>query len=308
MDLQERRRGRFRYYYLVYSFRDGSHVRKIERYVGRTLPKSLSSLKEALAQEVVTTRWGRQLDTIRTRYAAELRKMPPSIQTKELHTFATRFTYDSNRIEGSSLTLRETAALLEHGITPSHRPLSDVQETLAHERVFSAVLSPRESLTRATFLGWHRDLFRETKRELAGRVRQHQVRIAGSRFVPPAPFEVDLLLDEFFAWLRRAWRTVHPVLLAALVHLRLVTIHPFGDGNGRASRLAMNLVLYRKGFPMLDIPYAQRAGYYRALERAQTKQDEFVFVQWFVRRYVHANPEPRRPARQRRPPEPTVVR
>ncbi len=215
--------------------------------------------------------------------------MPVSLQDQELDTFAIHFTYDSNRIEGSSLTLQETASLLEHGITPSNRPLSDVQETLAHRKVFLAALAPRERLDRATLLAWHKAMFQETKPEYAGLVRQVEVRIRGSRFVPPAPFELELLLDEFFDWLPRAWRTLHPVVLAALVHLRLVTIHPFGDGNGRVTRIAMNFVLYRKGFPMLDIPYERRAGYHRALERSQTQRDEFVFVRWFLSRYLKEN-------------------
>ena len=132
-------------------------------------------------------------------------------------------------------------------------------------------------------------MFKETKPELAGLVRRTQVLISGSKFRPPGPVELDLLLTEFFGWLPRAWRSVHPVVLAALVHLRLVTIHPFGDGNGRVTRIAMNFVLHRKGFPMLDIPYKRRAGYDRALERAQTKSDEFIFVGWFVRRYLSEN-------------------
>jgi Fic family protein len=285
MDLQKRRRGRYTYYYLVQSYRDGSKVRKVERYLGRKLPTSLSAVKEELAQDALTRQWGRGLEAIRAQYASNLERMPPSIRTKELETFAIHFTFDSNRIEGSSLTLRETSSLLEHGITPSNRPLSDVQETLAHQKVFLAILTSREWLDRTNFLSWHKALFQETKPELAGLVRQSQVRIAGSRFVPPAPFELDLLLGEFFVWFRRAQKSLHPVILAALVHLKLVTLHPFGDGNGRVCRIAMNLVLYRKGFPMLDIPYERRSGYYRALERAQMQGDEFVFVRWFLRRY-----------------------
>jgi Fic family protein len=289
MDLQERRRGRHTYYYLVHSYREGDRVRKVERYVGRKPPRSLAKLKEELGQEVAVHRWGRQLGEIRAQHTANLERMPPSIRTKELETFAIQFTYDSNRIEGSSLTLQETASLLEHGITPSNRPLSDVRETLAHRKVFLDALSPGEHLNRATLLAWHKALFAETKPEYAGLIRQHQVRIGGSRFMPPAPFELDFLLNEYFDWLHGAWRSLHPVVLAALVHLKLVTIHPFGDGNGRVSRIAMNHVLHRKGFPMLDIPYAGRAGYYRALERAQTQEDEFVFVRWFLRRYLGEN-------------------
>ncbi|MGC2288711.1 MAG: Fic family protein [Thermoplasmata archaeon] len=289
MDIQKRRRGRHSYFYLVYSYRDGKKVRKVERYLGRKLPASLSQVMEGLGQEAITKQWGDELEQIRVKYSSNLDRMPPVIREKELNTFAINFTFESNRIEGSSLTRRETASLLDHGITPSNRPLSDVQETLAHRKVFLAALSPRERLDLPTFLAWHRSLFQETKPDHAGSVRQAQVHIAGSRFVPPAPFELDLLLGEFFRWLPRAWKSFHPVVLAALVHLRLVTIHPFADGNGRVTRIAMNFVLYRKGYPMLDIPYDRRAGYYRALEQAQTQKDEFVFVRWFLRRYLSEN-------------------
>jgi cell filamentation protein, protein adenylyltransferase len=286
MELQKRRRGRRAYYYLVHSYREGQKIRKIERYLGAKPPSSLAQLKDELSRDLITRQWGGKLESIRIQYESNLERMPASIRAKELETFAIRFTYDSNRIEGSSLTFYETAELLDHGVTPSHRPLSDVLEALAHRSVFLATLSPRERLDLPTFLAWHRDLFRETKPEYAGLVRTFQVAIRGSSSLPPPASELDLLLQEFFDWYRRAARSLHPVILAALVHLKLVTIHPFGDGNGRVTRIAMNHVLHAKGFPMLDIPYNGRAGYYRALERSQTAQDEFVFVRWLVRRYL----------------------
>jgi len=79
---------------------------------------------------------------------------------------------------------------------------------------------------------------------------------------------------------------MHAVELAALVHLKLVTIHPFADGNGRISRLMMNFVLNKHGFPMLNIPYEKRAGYYGALERSQTKKEDSIFLQWLFKRYL----------------------
>ncbi|MCI4363167.1 MAG: Fic family protein, partial [Thermoplasmata archaeon] len=208
MDVQARRRGRFTYYYLTHSYRDGRKVRKIERYLGRKPPEALAQLTEELGQEVVTRQWGPELERIRAEYNSNLEQMPRVIRGKELDTFAIQFTYDSNRIEGSSLTLRETASLLDRGITPTNRPLSDVQEALAHRKAFLAALAPRERLDRASFLAWHKELFEETKPEIAGRVRRHQVRIAGSTFLPPPPFELDRLLDEFFAWLRAAWSSL----------------------------------------------------------------------------------------------------
>ncbi len=289
MELRARRRGKRTYYYLTHSYREGGRVRKIEKYLGGTKPTDLESIKAAVRSELFSRRFEPALSRARKAYRANVRKMPKAVRDKELETFATRFTYDSNRIEGSSLTLRETALLLVDGVTPSNRPLSDVQETLAHQRVFLDALRFTSELSLETLLEWHRQLFQTTKPRLAGRIRNYGVRIAGSRFEPPTPIELDFLLQDFFTWLRVAWKSAHPVLLAGLVHLRLVTIHPFGDGNGRVTRIAMNYVLHRKQYPMIDIPYTRRAGYYRALERSQLARDETAFVRWFLRRYLEQN-------------------
>ena len=77
--------------------------------------------------------------------------------------------------------------------------------------------------------------------------------------------------------------------LAALAHLRFVTIHPFSDGNGRISRLMMNFILKKKNMPMLDIPYTNRNSYYNGLERAQTKKNELIFLQWLFKKYINEN-------------------
>ena len=286
-----RRRGQRTYYYLTHSYRQSGKVRKIERYLGPAKPKDVESLKAELRNVLFSQQFEPALARSRKSYLANLSKMPNSIREKELETFATQFTYDSNRIEGSSLTLRETALLLVDGITPSNRPLSDVQETLAHQRVFLDALRRTPELSLGSLLGWHLELFRTTKPWLAGQIRNYGIRIAGSKFEPPTPIELDFLLQDFFSWLKVAWKNLHPVVLAGLVHLKLVTIHPFGDGNGRATRIAMNYVLYRKRYPMIDIPYTRRAGYYRALEASQIRKDETSFVRWFLRRYLEQNGE-----------------
>lgn len=289
MEIQARHRGQRTYYYLTHSYRQGGRVRKIEKYLGATKPPDVEPLKAELRNELFSQQFEPALARSRKIYLANLSKMPKTVREKELETFTTQFTYDSNRIEGSSLTLRETALLLVDGITPSNRPLSDVQETLAHQRVFLDALRRTPKLSLESLLGWHSELFRTTKPWLAGIIRNYGVKIAGSKFEPPTPIELDFLLQDFFAWLRVAWKNLHPVLLAGLVHLKLVTIHPFGDGNGRVTRIAMNYVLYRKRYPMIDIPYTRRAGYYRALEQSQLRKDDTAFVRWFLRRYVEQN-------------------
>jgi Fic family protein len=286
MEVQERRRGRRLYYYLVHSYRWKGTIRKREWYLGTRLPADLARIKATRRIELLTDQWEPALDRVGRDFRADRRRTPAPVIAKELESFAVRFTYDTNRIEGSTLTFRESAALLRDGVTPGGRPISDVQEALAHRRVFLDALQRERSLDRDSLLRWHRALFTQTKPQIAGRIREYSVTIGGSRFTPPLPFELDLLLDAFFRWYRDEGRGVHPVIRAALVHYRLVTVHPFGDGNGRVTRLAMNFVLYRNRFPMFDIPYSDRTSYHRALELAQLAADEGVFARWFLRRYV----------------------
>jgi Fic family protein len=98
--------------------------------------------------------------------------------------------------------------------------------------------------------------------------------------------QVPRLLGELFDWYADHKDRAHAVILAALVHLKFVTIHPFVDGNGRISRLMMNFVLNRRGFPLLNIPYDVRSSYYRMLERAQMTGRSEPFVTWFIKRHL----------------------
>ncbi len=277
------------YYYLEHSIRHGRQVEKRERYLGTAVPKDVGRIRREFMDGIYRELWFDDLDRMKAGYARQRKVLPPSAREKAMETFATTYTYNTNRIEGSRLTLRETAELLERGVAPGSRPMSDIKEAEAHRDAFFEMLGYRKDLGMQTILYFHRQLFKATKSDIAGRLREHQVGITGSRFMPPMPVEVHPLLVEFFRWYARSRGKVHPVELAALVHLRLVTIHPFTDGNGRVSRLMMNHVLNRHGYPMLDIPYERRGAYYRALERAQVRGDDDLFLHWFFKRYIAEN-------------------
>jgi Fic family protein len=94
------------------------------------------------------------------------------------------------------------------------------------------------------------------------------------------------LLYGFFQWYNKAYERINPVMMAALVHLKFVSIHPFSDGNRRISRLMMNHTLNSQGYPMLSIEYTNRNAYYTALERSQTLQKEQKFMQYLIKRYL----------------------
>jgi len=274
------------YFYLQHTLRTPTGVQTREKYLGRKLPPNVEATKRDFLTEIYRERWYPLLDQVRSNYQKEKRALPSSALQKRDRSFSVKFTYDTNRIEGSRLTYRETSDLLERGLSPRQKPIGDIREAEAHDRVFRGALEYEKDLSFQVVLMWHKTLFKETKSDIAGKVRNHQVAISGSRFMPPSPVEVQPLLREFFRWYDRNKSSMHPVELAAGVHMRFVTVHPFADGNGRMSRLLMNFVLHRHGFPPLNIPYEGRRGYYNALERSQMKGNDSTFIQWFFRKYL----------------------
>ncbi len=274
------------HYYLEHTFREKDTFKKKTKYLGKTVPKDVEKLKKEFLMEIYKEKWHVSIEKIKENHAKELKSMPESLKDKNMETFAIKFTYDTQRIEGSKLTLKETADLLERGITPRAKPLSDAKEAEAHKMVFCEMLEHKKDLSLQVVLYWHKKFFDGTKPDIAGKIREHQVAISGSRFMPPFPAEIYPRINEFFRWYSNSKGKMHPVDLAALVHLKFVTIHPFADGNGRISRLMMNFVLNNYGYPLLNIPYNNRASYYNALERAQTRNEEHIFIQWFFRRYI----------------------
>ncbi|MEK6947759.1 MAG: Fic family protein [Nanoarchaeota archaeon] len=278
-----------KYYYLEHSYRENNKVNKKEIYLGKTIPDNIEELKKEFISQIYKEKWHSILDKIRSNYSKELKNMPISIKDKNTQSFMVKFTYDTQRIEGSTLSLKDTANLLERGITPNNKPINDIKEAESHKEVFYDMIKYKKDLSLSLVLYWHKKLFDNTKKDIAGMLRKHQVVISGSKFMPPSPVEVYPLTNEFFKWYSINKNDIHPVELAALVHLKFVTIHPFGDGNGRISRLMMNFVLNYNKYPMLDIPYEGRNSYYNALERSQTKNSDDIFIQWFIRNYIKEN-------------------
>jgi Fic family protein len=286
VELKKLTKGSKKYYYLVHSYRDGTSVKKKQFYLGDDIPNNLEEEKRKFMQEFYKEKFLINLDKVRNKFNTEYKNLPNSAKEKFKGQFVIKFTYNTQRIEGSTLTLKETGNLLENGITPSSKSMSDVKEAEAHKKIFFEMLDYDKDLNLQILLKWHKELMQNTKEDIAGKIRNHEVAISQSKFNPPMHLELDILLREFFEWYNKKKNNLHPVELAALVHLKFVTIHPFSDGNGRMSRLMMNFVLRKNKFPFLDIPYTKRTGYYNALERAQTKKDENIFVQWFFRRYL----------------------
>ena len=278
-----------KYYYLEHTLRTGNSFSNKRKYLGSQLPKNIELLKETFMYELFIERFDKTLETIKKKFGLDISKYPPTAKEQYIESFMINFTYNTNRIEGSTLSLRETADLLQQHITPRNKPLHDLKEAEAHKKVFYEMLNHSKDLTLAVVHYWHKLLWQDTTTDIAGTVRQHQAAIARSKVELPFPAELDTQLHEFFKWYNKKKRKLNSVVIAALVHLKFVTIHPFSDGNGRISRLMMNFVLHKHGYPMLNIEYTNRNSYYNALERSQTKKKEYIFVQYLVKLYLKIN-------------------
>lgn len=283
------RRGGAVYHYLVQTYRWEGKIRRKQVYLGTAVPEKLDKTREQLEKEIWQETWFEQFDKVRENFQKRLRAIPRSVADKEREEFVVRFTYDTNRIEGSTLTLEDTRKLLERGITPPFKAVHDVIESRRHAALVRRLMVHPEPVDLSHVVGWHKELFGETKPDIAGRIRDFEVRIGDSRYVPPPPLEVRPMLVELLRGINRNKDSMHPVERAASFHLRFESIHPFGDGNGRIGRLAMNVLLARDGYPMLNISYDRRRGYYSSLEKSDVRGLSRPFLRWFFLRYSRDN-------------------
>jgi Fic family protein len=182
-------------------------------------------------------------------------------------------TFTSNAIEGNTLTLRETAEVIEHGVTVGGKSLREHLEALDH---YDALLWMRElaagqgAIGEGTVCELHRRIVARSRPDIAGVYSTLPRRIAGSPAIFPNPAKIPELMVELGKWLE----AIEPSYAAAFdAHYRLTAIHPFGDGNGRTARLLMNLLLLRAGYPPVAVRPEDRAGYLAALEVGSVEGD-----------------------------------
>ncbi|MEI6520689.1 MAG: Fic family protein [bacterium] len=208
-----------------------------------------------------------EIDTLKSR----LDSVRPLENQSVLHALDIEYTYDSNRIEGNTLTLRETQMVIDKGLTISGKPMREHLEAINH---YDAVVFLRDiatnqlALTESIVRQIHSLVLHGIDRDNAGKYRGVPVMISGSKHIPPQPWQVPILMENMFAWYEENKADIHPIILAAEIHERIATIHPFIDGNGRTARLIMNMILLSHGYPIVNISgdAENRMVYYNALE------------------------------------------
>ena len=246
------------------------------------VPNLSNELKELL----------KQADELRERWTSK-RPLDVSHLERLRDYFDVEYTFESNRIEGNTLTLQETALVINEGLTIGGKSVREHLEAINHAEAIKLVhefVSNKELITKRTVLDIHRLILKGIDDRNAGVYRNVPVRISGSDVELPQPYRLDQLMEDYFEFYLIQRERMHPILLAAEMHERLVSIHPFIDGNGRTSRLVMNLILIQNGYPRVNIKgeTASRLEYFRALQTMQQDADPLPFYSLVAREAIRS--------------------
>ncbi len=209
----------------------------------------------------------------------KLRPLPKSAVQKLREKFQIEMTYNSNAIEGNSLTLKETFLVINEGITVKGKPLKDHLEAKDHHAALEYLYdlvdkNKKHTISEMLIRNLHHIIIQETDKEWAGKYRNANVIIGGAKHTPPDALQVPHKMRDLINWLNAQKGKTDIMELAALLHHRLVFIHPFFDGNGRTARLAMNLLLMQAGYPLVIILKNDRKKYYDVLDKADSGKYE----------------------------------
>lgn len=221
-------------------------------------------------------------DTLRKRLS-ELRPLPVEALKKIEEALAIEYTYESNRIEGNTLTLQETELVVNKGVTISGKSMREHLEAINHAEAIDYIKEFAKSdieISERTIKEIHALVLHGINRENAGCYRTVPVLISGSRHIPPQPYLIGKQMEDFILKFQQMEEQgIHPVLVAAYLHDELVKIHPFIDGNGRTSRLLMNLYLLRHGYTLVNLKGSneEKIAYYTALEASHVDNNPEAF-------------------------------
>lgn len=272
------------YSYIVKNIRKNGGWEKVRIYLGKNLSeKGLKSLMKSKRNELsrkvelarrssdilltlVSEEQQENIRRIKEAYQQSKKKMGSDQYENYYEHFVTEFTYDTNAIEGSTVTLQETALILFDKIVPEGKSIREINEVQNHKDAFDYMLGHRDDINKIFVLKLHKLLMHNILWRHAGKFRDVQVYVRGANFMPPKPEDVEKEFRKLMLWYRSNKRKYNPVVLAAYFHHVFESTHPFRDGNGRVGRLLINFVLRKNGLPMINIKYKDRMEYYKALE------------------------------------------
>ncbi len=289
MYIEKKKIGKKEYNYLKVSAREGSKTNsRTVAYLGRApmtkkqveakialipgskiesvkkeLKNELKQNKEDINKEFLSKERLEKLDTIKKDFNKKL-KLNKKLVEDMFKDFKTYYVYNTNAIEGNTLTLKETNSLLNENKVPSGKDLREVYDHINEKETFDYILKTKPELSAQLMIEIHSRLLKNID-ERTGSFRMHNVRVFGADFETTDARYVFTDINILMKWYSDNKRKLHPLILAAAFHEKFERIHPFYDGNGRTGRMLLNLILLRNNLPPLIVKNKTRNEYYRVL-------------------------------------------
>ena len=282
--LETRKIGNSEYHYLVKNTRtEKNKWRKETKYFGTKKPsekdiKEFSKNGEDVPTKYLSTKQVAFLREMKNEYKSYLNKLTEHDFRQFEDATITSFTYNTNAIEGSTLSLQDTGIILNKNITPKGKDLREIYGATNMREAYNYVKKiqdiTEQSIKKIHFIVMNRILEQEL-----GEYRTVPVRIIGSRLQPPFPIDIENEMNKLIEWYNKN-KNLHPFELACLFHIKFEKNHPFRDGNGRVGRLLMNFILLKHKYPLLDIKVEKKLDYYKTLEEAQLQKKYKNFIDY----------------------------
>lgn len=267
-----------KYWVLYHTIKIGNKVKHLSKYIGKALPvkRELDRLKKQFKEEITSIKEKpllsaeqiKQLETIKAKYQKHLKKLTPSDIEKLEEYILANFTYNTNAIEGSKLSLADVQSIFK-GVMPQGKDLREIYGAENMRKAYNYIKTMKR-LSEKKILELHKIVMQDILATDLGKYRAIQVYVGNH--IPPPSKEVKALMKELLNWYKFANKKLHAFEVACLLHAKFELIHPFRDGNGRVGRLLMNFVLSNAGYPLLDIKLDLRPGYYAALDKTKFKE------------------------------------
>src|SRR3989344_1348162 len=273
--------------YLIQNQREGIKWVKKSRFVGagKISKEKIKKLKEEFELELRKKKKYKHLSKKQVEDIGVLKssfcKSIDSLSSDEFAEFEkslfTELIYNSNAIEGNSLSLEETSLILNENIVPEGKTLREIYEVRNHKTALEFLKDYTGDFNENLILKLHSIILKDISKRFAGKYRESSVRIFGSNVKFPDSEKVPQLIRNLIYWYKKNKRKYHPFEIAVLISMKFVTIHPFIDGNGRVSRLLMNFLLTKNNYPKIDVYMTQRNRYLKAVRRANEEDYSEIF-------------------------------
>lgn len=263
--------------YLIYNKRENGKWTKKSKFmgIGALTKKEINEFKKKFETELkvekvrlLSKEQASEIERLKQVYLDKLEKFSTDEFEKFENAFSTELTYNSNAIEGSSLSLAETSLIVNEDITPKGKSLREIYEAKNHVKAIEFIKNYKGDIDELFILKVHSIILKDISEKFAGRYRENPVKVLGSDFKFPIAEKVPQLVGNLVYWYHKNKKEMHPFELAILFSSKLVSIHPFIDGNGRISRLVMNFILYKNKYPRINIYMKQREEYLKAIRKA----------------------------------------